>query len=156
MNVQIGLEAKGREEVAKVLNQYLANLHILYTKLHNYHWNVEGRGFFQLHSKLEELYDATAEELDAVAERILTLGFRPAATLKEYLELATLKEVASVAVTGDEVIKALQADFALIIGELRAALKIADENDDQVSVDLFVGSIGNYEKTLWMFRAYLS
>ncbi len=156
MSIQIGLEVKGSEEVTKVLNTYLANLHILYTKLHNYHWNVEGRGFFQLHSKLEELYDATAEELDAVAERILTLGFRPAATLKEYLELATLKEVASVAVTGDEVIKTLQADFASIIGDLRAALKIADGNDDQVTVDLLVGSIGNYEKTLWMFRAFLS
>ncbi len=156
MNVQIGLEAKGREEVSKVLNQYLANLHVLYTKLHNYHWNVEGKGFFQLHSKLEELYDHTAEELDEVAERILTLGFRPAASMKEYLSLATLQEANSEAITGDNVIKVLQGDFATLIGELRAALKVADDHDDQVSVDLFVGALENLEKTSWMFRAYLS
>ncbi|GAB6085886.1 Dps family protein [Alkaliphilus crotonatoxidans] len=156
MNVQIGLEAKGREEVSKVLNQYLANLHVLYTKLHNYHWNVEGKSFFQLHSKLEELYDHTAEELDAVAERILTLGFRPAATMKDYLELATLKEAQSEAIAGEAVISALKEDFQQLIGELRGALNVADEHNDQVSVDLFVGALENLEKTLWMFRAYLS
>ncbi|QUH19383.1 Dps family protein [Alkaliphilus sp. B6464] len=156
MNVQIGLDVKGSEEVSKVLNQYLANLHVLYTKLHNYHWNVEGKSFFQLHAKLEELYNNTAEELDAVAERILTLGFRPAASLKEYLELATLKEVKSEPMTGEAIVKDLQKDFETLIAELRTALKIADQNDDQVTVDLFVGSIGNLEKTLWMFRAYLS
>lgn len=156
MNVQIGLDVKGSEETSKVLNQYLANLHVLYTKLHNYHWNVEGKSFFQLHAKLEELYNNTAEELDAVAERILTLGFRPAASMKEYLELATLKEVKSEAITGEAIVKDLQKDFETLIVELRTALKIADQNDDQVTVDLFVGSIGNLEKTLWMFRAYLS
>lgn len=156
MNVQIGLDIKGSEETSKVLNQYLANLHVLYTKLHNYHWNVEGKSFFQLHAKLEELYNNTAEELDAVAERILTLGFRPAASMKEYLELATLKEVKSEAITGEAIVKDLQKDFETLIVELRTALKIADQNDDQVTVDLFVGSIGNLEKTLWMFRAYLS
>lgn len=154
MNVQIGLEAKGREEVSKVLNQYLANLHVLYTKLHNYHWNVEGKSFFQLHSKLEELYDHTAEELDAVAERILTLGFRPAATMKDYLDLATLKEAQSEAIAGEAVISALKEDFQQLIGELRGALNVADEHNDQVSVDLFVGALENLEKTLWMFRAY--
>jgi len=156
MSVNIGLDAKGREAVAKVLNQYLANLHVLYTKLHNYHWNIEGKGFFTIHGKLEELYNHTAEEIDEVAERVLTLGFRPAATMKEYLALATLKEAASEAIQGEGIIKALQGDFEVIIGELREALRLADEHDDQVTVDLFVGTIANYEKTLWMFRAYLA
>lgn len=156
MSINIGLEETGREAVSKKLNVYLANLHVLYTKLHNYHWNVEGKSFFQLHSKLEELYDHTAEELDEVAERILTLGFRPAASLKEYLELATLKEVPSVAIHGEALIRSLQADFEVLIKELREALEVADEANDQVSVDLFVGSLENLEKTLWMLRAYLS
>lgn len=156
MDIKIGLGEKGREEVSMVLNQYLANLHVLYTKLHNFHWNVEGKSFFQLHSKLEELYDHTAEEIDAVAERILMLGFRPAATMKEYLDMATLKEVSSKAISGDEVIATLQEDFAQLMKELREGLKVAEANDDQVSVDMFVGTLANLEKTSWMFRAYLS
>ena len=156
MKVEIGLDLKGREEVSKVFNQYLANLHVLYTKLHNYHWNVEGRNFFQIHGKLEELYNHTAEEIDGVAERILTLGFRPAASMKEYLELATLKEVDSVSVKGDDIIKGLLEDFTLLIKELREALKIAQSYGDEVSVDLVIGTLGNLEKTSWMLRAYLS
>jgi len=156
MSVNIGLDAKGREEIAKALNKYLANLHVLYTKLHNYHWNIEGRSFFTIHGKLEELYNKAAEEIDEIAERILTLGYRPAASMKEYLELASLKEVSSQAIQGEGIIKALQADFEVLIGELREALRLADEYDDQVTVDMFVGIIANYEKTLWMFRAYLA
>ncbi|SCY62252.1 Dps family protein [Alkaliphilus peptidifermentans] len=156
MEARIGLELKGREQVSEVFNQYLANLHVLYTKLHNYHWNVEGKNFFQLHSKLEELYDHTAEEIDEVAERILMLGFRPAATMKEYLELATLKEAESKSIKGDEIVESLLEDFSTLIIDLRKGIKLAEENDDQVSIDLMVGTLANLEKTSWMLRAYLS
>ncbi|KAB3530304.1 DNA starvation/stationary phase protection protein [Alkaliphilus pronyensis] len=156
MDVRIGLEKKGREKVTKELNQYLANLHVLYTKLHNYHWNVEGKNFFQLHSKLEELYDHTAEEIDEVAERILMLGYKPAASMKEYLAMATLKEAESTSIKGEDIVKDLLEDFTSLILDLRKGIGIAEENNDQVSVDLMVGAISNLEKTAWMLRAYLS
>lgn len=53
------------------MNLYLANQEVAYIKLHNLHWYVKGRSFFTLHAKLEELYDRTAEIIDAVAERLL-------------------------------------------------------------------------------------
>lgn len=59
------------------MNLYLANQEVAYIKLHNLHWYVKGRSFFTLHAKLEELYDQTAEIIDAVAERLL--GSRPGA-----------------------------------------------------------------------------
>ncbi|NLM04439.1 MAG: DNA starvation/stationary phase protection protein [Clostridiales bacterium] len=156
MEINIGLEKEGREEVAKVLNKYLANLHVLYTKLHNYHWNVEGKNFFQIHSKLEEIYDGTAGEIDEVAERILTIGVRPAASMKEYLELATLEEAESVGIQGKAIIETLLADFTALIKDLREGIEIAGKHGDEVSVDLMIGSLENYEKTSWMFRAFLT
>ena len=60
-------------------------------KLHNLHWNVQGQQFFGIHEKLEEFYDATAEELDAIAERVLTLGHRPFSSMADYLKAAELK-----------------------------------------------------------------
>ena len=68
---RIGLTPEATKKVAEHLDQHLADLHVLYAKLHNYHWFVEGSGFFTMHAKLEELYDGVAEEIDAVAERIL-------------------------------------------------------------------------------------
>lgn len=156
MDIKIGLDKKGREEISEVLNRYLANLNVLYTKLHNYHWNIEGKGFFQIHEELEEIYDETAEEIDEVAERVLTLGFRPAASMKEYIELAELKEEESKGISGKDVAKSLLNDFSIIIEELREGIKIAGKYEDEVSIDLMVGALENLEKTSWMFRAYSS
>ena len=74
------------------LNLYLANLNVLYRKVQNYHWNIVGAGFFAVHEKLEEYYDAINEQIDDVAERILSIGGRPLGTLKDYLEITTIKE----------------------------------------------------------------
>jgi len=72
------------------MNLYLANQEVAYIKLHNLHWYVKGRSFFTLHAKLEELYDQTAEIIDAVAERLLAVGQAPVANMKEALALATI------------------------------------------------------------------
>ena len=74
------------------LNLYLANLNVLYRKVQNYHWNIVGTGFFSVHAKLEEYYDALNEQIDDVAERILSIGGRPLGTLKDYLAVTTIKE----------------------------------------------------------------
>lgn len=87
------------------MNLYLANQEVAYIKLHNLHWYVKGRSFFTLHAKLEELYDRTAEIIDAVAERLLAVGQAPVANMKEALALATIKELADAAgdgVTADQ------------------------------------------------------
>ena len=156
MEINIGLEKQGREEVAEVLNKYLANLHVLYTKLHNFHWNIEGKNFFQIHAKLEELYDATAEEIDEVAERVLTLGLRPLASMKDYLEVATIKEVESVGIQSEAVLRSVLEDFSTLIKDLREGIEIAGKHGDEVSTDMMIVALENYEKTSWMLRATLS
>jgi len=156
MEINIGLEKQGREEVAEVLNKYLANLHVLYTKLHNFHWNIEGKNFFQIHAKLEELYDATAEEIDEVAERVLTLGLRPLASMKDYLEVATIKEVESVGIKSEAVLRSVLEDFSTLIKDLREGIEIAGKHGDEVSTDMMIVALENYEKTSWMLRATLS
>ena len=80
-----------------LMNQQLTNWTVLYTKLHNYHWYVKGPNFFTLHVKFEELYTETATYIDEIAERLLSIGGQPIATLKETLEVATIQEA-----TGDE------------------------------------------------------
>ncbi len=150
----IGLEKKSLENVVKELNVYLANLNTLYTKIHNLHWNVEGPAFFQLHAKFEEFYNGISEDLDAVAERILILGFRPAASLKEYLGLTTIKELDSKGISGDESINILQEDFTSMVEHSRKILTLAEDAKDQGTIDLVAGFISNYEKALWMISAY--
>ena len=87
------------------MNLYLANQEVAYIKLHNLHWYVKGRSFFTLHAKLEELYDRTAEIIDAVAERLLAVGQAPVANMKEALALATIKELADKPISSEETVQ---------------------------------------------------
>lgn len=152
---KIGLSNEATKKVAEHLDQHLADLHVLYAKLHNYHWNVEGTGFFTLHTKLEELYDGVAEEIDAVAERILMIGHRPSASLADYLKKAKLKEAASAPISSQDIATALLSDYGTLVAGLRAGIAAAQDAGDEVSVDLMIGSLSEYEKTIWMLDAFL-
>lgn len=132
----------------------VANFGVLYTKLHNFHWFVEGKLFYQLHAKFEELYDEVTEHFDAVAERVLMIGGRPVATLKEFLELASIKEA-----KGNEnekaMLESVVADFNLLNEELGEGIKLAEAADDDVTVDLLTGIRSSLQKHLWMLKTVL-
>ena len=59
------------------LNHLLANVTVEYHKLQNLHWYISGSDFFQVHAKLEELYDGLLPIVDDVAETILQQGGKP-------------------------------------------------------------------------------
>ncbi|NLP28523.1 MAG: DNA starvation/stationary phase protection protein [Clostridia bacterium] len=150
----IGLDKNNLGKVVEGLNKYLADLNVLYVKLHNLHWNIEGPAFFQLHSVFEQYYDKVTADLDEVAERILTLGERPAASVKEYIQLASIEELNSKGISADASIEEVKKDFNHMLEQSRSILELAEEAKDQGTVDLMAGFIGYYEKTLWMINAY--
>lgn len=137
------------------LNEYLANQQIMYIKLHNLHWYVKGRSFFTLHVKLEELYDQTAKIIDDVAERLLALGGTPVASVKKALSIASVKELEDTAISSDDTVKALISDVDYWIHDTKEIVKLAEEDDDGPTADLFTGYLGEYQKLLWMLNAYL-
>jgi starvation-inducible DNA-binding protein len=108
-----------------------------------------------LHAKFEELYDHINELYDEYAERLLTIGGKPASTQKAYLELTSLKE-ATGKETAMEMVHELLADLELLTNEFKADLKVAQELEDEATADLYIGSIANFEKTMWMLRFTLN
>lgn len=140
--------------VAKQLNQQVANLSVLYVKLHNFHWFVKGEMFFQLHEKFEELYDETTEIYDEVAERMLMIGEKPVATLKGALELATIKEATGKETT-KEMIESLIHDYKLLNDEFGHAIPIAESTNDDVTVDLLTSNRAVFQKHIWMLQELL-
>lgn len=137
------------------LNEYLANQQIMYIKLHNLHWYVKGRSFFTLHSKLEELYDQTAEIVDAVAERLLALGGSPVASLKKVLSLASVKELEDAPISSEATVKALISDVEYWIRDTKEIVKLAEDDDDGATADQFNGYLAEYQKLLWMLKSYI-
>lgn len=140
------------EKLIKALNKQVANLSVLFTKLHHYHWYVEGPGFFTFHSKLEELYDATNELYDDVAERILQIGGNPVSNMKQYLELAVIEE-ASGKEDAITMIKHVLNDYKVLRDEFLETLKLAQDASDEVTADMLIGALTAFEKNIWMLGA---
>lgn len=140
--------------VKQVINQQIANWNVLYTKFHRFHWYVKGPHFFTLHAKFEELYEEAAATIDEFAEQLLTIGGRPVSTLKEYLQLATIEET-NETLTAEEMVQAIVHDFSLMIDELKAGMEVAEQNNDEVTSDMFLGLIGKLNKHNWMLQSFL-
>jgi len=137
------------------LNLYLANLNVLYRKVQNYHWNIVGTGFFAVHEKLEEYYDAINEQIDDVAERILSIGGRPLGTLKDYLQITTIKEAENKEISIPEAVADVKKEFEAMLKLAKEVKEAADEENDYGTSALVDEYISTYEKNLWMLNAYL-
>ncbi|MBT2719965.1 Dps family protein [Bacillus sp. ISL-46] len=141
-------------QLVSILNKQIANWSVLYTKLHNYHWYVKGGQFFTLHVKFEEFYNEAGLHVDELAERLLAIGGKPAATMKEYLEISSIKE-ATDNETADEMVESVINDFSIIIGELKEGMSFAEEKNDETTGDMLLAIHSGLEKHVWMLTAFL-
>lgn len=142
------------QKLVNSLNQLLANYFVIYVKLHRYHWYVQGKNFFQLHEKFEDMYKLFADDLDMLAERILMINGQPFATMEKFIKEATLTE-ANADNEEDEMITQLIKDYQQIVSEINAdGLKYAIELKDEPTVDLLVTFQTQLEKYIWMLNAY--
>ncbi|WP_078576085.1 Dps family protein [Salipaludibacillus agaradhaerens] len=142
------------EKTVEILNRHIANWNTLFVKLHNYHWFVKGPHFFMLHEKFEELYNEAAEHIDEIAERLLTLKGTPVATMKEYLEMATIKEAMGEK-AADDMVQTLSSDFEKMTAELEQDIGTIENEDDETTADMLIGIRQSVEKHNWMFRSFL-
>ena len=148
------LGGKNMSQLQTLMNQQLANWTLLYTKLHNYHWYVKGPNFFTLHIKFEEFYTEASTYIDDTAERLLTIGGQPVATLKEVLELATISE-AKGNEKADEMVQVILEDFSTLCKDIDAILVAAEEANDEETADLYLRIKATLEKHIWMLQSYL-
>lgn len=138
----------------KEMNTYLANLAVLNYKLHNLHWNVVGLEFKAIHEHTEELYNKVFTDFDDVAEMLKIRNLQPAASLKEYLSLATLTELPSdVLYTPQEVIKHLKDDLTALKEDASKLRNLADEAGDFTAVSFFEDQVAAFAKELWFLSA---
>jgi starvation-inducible DNA-binding protein len=156
MAVSIGLSQKQRQGVVEILSQLLADEYLLYTKTRNYHWNVVGPQFNDLHKFFEDQYEALDEIIDDVAERARALGGRAVATLAEFMKLARLREHPGRQLAAREMLRDLLADHEVLIQTLRRDLDVVmARHGDAGTNDFLTGLMERHEKMAWMLRSFL-
>ena len=150
----LGLGVENSTMIISDLNKLLSNYQVYYQNLRGIHWNIRGKRFFELHVKFEELYNDSQLKVDAIAERILTIGGKPLHTFEDYIQNNTLRIGKNI--SQDE--KAVQ----LIVDSLSDLLKIereilnkTDEIGDEGTNSMMSDFITEQEKTIWMMNAWL-
>lgn len=142
------------KELLDELNVQVSTWSVFYTKLHNYHWYVKGPQFFTLHAKFEELYNEATLHMDEIAERMLTLGGQPLATLKDHLENSVVEE-ASGNESANAMVKQVTEDFDKIMDSLKKGMDLAAKEEDDMTEDLLNSIYQSIEKHQWMLNAFL-
>ena len=156
MKPNLGIADKNRQGSVEILNQLLSDEYVLYTKLRNYHWNVTGSNFNELHKLFESQYEEVNEVVDEVAERARSLGGLALGSLKEFMANTKLKETPGAFLGAKKMIANLLADHETVIRSLRKNLEIClDEFKDMGTSDFLTGLMEQHEKMAWMLRAFL-
>lgn len=140
-------------EMTNALNLYLANLAVWNVKLHNLHWNVVGPMFKPVHEYTESLYDEAFEAFDAVAEVLKMRGEMPLCSMKDYLAVATVKEVEARAYSCCEVVGMVREDMELMLNLAKEIRKAAADADDFQVQAMFEDFMEGFVKQLWFIDA---
>jgi len=154
MKVDIGINEQDRIEIAQGLKHLLADSYTLYLQTHNFHWNVTGPQFRELHLMFEEHYTELATAVDEIAERIRTLGEIAPGTYKVFSELSSISEVEGVP-AAKEMIEILVRSHEQVVKTSREVLKLAQEAEDESTASLVSDRMREHEKTAWMLRSTL-
>ena len=143
------------EGIVKKLNEFLSDLEMLNVKLQNYHWNVIGKGFFTTHEKLEEYYDEVREQIDEVAEHILSLGHQPLGTMKDFMENSKIRESKNEQIKSIDIMENVIHDLQELKQKAVQIKQEAEDKEYYATSTLMDDYLANYSKKIWMLNAAL-
>ncbi|HAB79897.1 MAG TPA: DNA starvation/stationary phase protection protein [Glaciecola sp.] len=150
--IDIGINKEDRLAIAEGLKRLLADSYTLYLQTHNFHWNVTGIHFRELHLMFEEHYTELAIAVDDIAERIRTLDVAAPGTYKAFSQLSSIAEVDGVP-SSSEMVELLTKGHEQVIKTSRQVLQLAQNADDESTSALVSDRMRVHEKTAWMLRA---
>jgi starvation-inducible DNA-binding protein len=154
MNINIGIAEADRVEIAAGLNRVLAESYMLYLQTHNFHWNVTGPRFHDLHILFEGQYTELSTAVDEIAERVRALGEPAKGTYKAFASLSAIREVEGVP-SAEEMIAILTKGHEQVVRTCREVLSVAQAADDESSASLVGDRMRIHEKTAWMLRSMI-
>lgn len=153
--MKLGWSVMETEEITAALNKLLADYSVHYQKLRNYHWNVKGSDFFDLHEQFELQYTEALENIDAIAERIRVFGKTPLSTLKDYLDHAVIKETGS-DLSSDIMVREILGDYTLLLESMTDVVEVAAKMNDSGTEEMVKVFVNAIEKHHWMLSAFMA
>jgi len=141
-------------DTVSVLKVVLANSFGFYLNAHNFHWNVEGRDFVQLHDLFGKIYEEVFNSLDGTAEHIRALNSYAPGSYTRFKELSQIPEETTV-LTASIMITKLYAANDIVIRSLRDCVEAAKRENLEEIVNYLGGRLEAHTKHAWMLRSLM-
>lgn len=146
------------EKLYKLLSDTQASLFVLFQKTWNYHWNITGPDFPQLHELLGGQYETMFEEVDRISEHMRYLNIRPVSTMTRMVEVSTIDGPAN----GNQVIDArgmieqLLADNQKIIEMFKDISEESEKQKSYATANLIQDLMEAHGVNVYKLRSYLT
>ena len=151
---EISRENQQANPVVQHLQRELANAFVLYANYKHYHWQTFGPLFRDLHLMFDEFAKDVFNTTDEIAERIRMIGQDPITGLRRMQEAASVQSAAE-GRSMRERIEEADANLMVVIKEIRDAVRVAEEQNDPGTVDMFSRFVQIHEKHEWFLREIL-
>jgi starvation-inducible DNA-binding protein len=140
--------------IIPALRRSQANALVMYLNAKRYHWFTYGPLFRDLHLFFDELAAAAIAEVDPFGERSRMLGGDALSTPQEIATTASVR-IADGKPQPREMLEEALSNERQIISEMREGARLAEEENDYGTNDLFATLVQNHEKNAWFIEEFL-
>ncbi len=152
---ELGFDRKEAKEIVGKLDELLCTYQVFFHKLQNYHWNVVGGEFFDLHDVTQEMYEKGLINIDEVAERIRVFGSVPQYKMADYVEKSCVKETTH-ELSSDKMTLNLIDDIVCLISCMIESSEFSNRNGDLGTVHMMNGMIKEFETYHWKLSSWIN
>ena len=143
------------KQLVEKMKVVLATSFSFYLKAHNFHWNVEGPDFAELHGFFGSIYDEVYDNsIDKTAEYIRTLDDYAPGSFERFMELSQLQGQTKVP-RARLMIEELLADNGRMIELLNHCFADAEAENQQGIANFLAERIDAHGKHGWMLKSFL-
>ena len=145
------------EKLFKLLSDTQATLFVLFQKTWNYHHNVHGTDFHQLHELFGEQYTEMFEEIDRLSEHMRYLNIRPVSQMERIVEVSAIEGPASAnqEIDASGMVEQLQADNETLIEMLKDVSEEAEKQRSYATANLSQDLMESHGKNVYKLRSFL-
>lgn len=150
---KLGFRKLESAEIINELNTVISTYQVFYHKLQNFHWNVVGGDFFDIHDITEEMYKTAVQDIDELAERVRIFGQIPMYKMQDYIEKSLIKE-SQHDLSAEFIARQITIDLQALIESLIGLHEVSTSNGDIGSVQMASQMVRKMETNHWKLSAW--
>ena len=142
------------EKYHLALKTAFASSYSFVLKAQNFHWNVEGPLFVQLHELFGNIYEEVYGSIDTFAEELRALQVYTPASLQKFSMLSLVQDENEIK-DFQSMLHELLTDSEKMAQLYKVVFDMAEANGDHGLADFFAGRQDAHKKHSWMLRSCL-